>query len=351
MNEAYISHHGIIGQRWGVRRYQHKDGSLTKAGAKRYSKDLEKLRSEKNDLKAKVKAAESGTKKINRLKKLESETDELKKKLYSTSGKESEESDDAKRERLLKSGNAKELYENRHLLSTAELNERINRIDTEDRLKSKIVDEQEKTGKKYVSSKLENTKNNIDKATNLFKSIDSAFKSISESSIGNMIAKKLGIEPAKKEFNINDFWKNRNKKTTQEIQDVNKRLTAEDAIAERLNKRAEKAKKERAEADARKQVDEYNQNWYQNDNRQSTTYSKTGRDVTDARTYTRKTNPANTPLLEYVERYEATGRDVIGTGTSRFTGWKRNTSSDIVVDYGQSQINVLLGLEDQSNRK
>ena len=31
-----LYHHGVKGQRWGVRRYQHKDGSLTPAGKKRY---------------------------------------------------------------------------------------------------------------------------------------------------------------------------------------------------------------------------------------------------------------------------------------------------------------------------
>lgn len=33
----YIAHHGIKGQRWGVRRYQNKDGSYTEAGKKRYT--------------------------------------------------------------------------------------------------------------------------------------------------------------------------------------------------------------------------------------------------------------------------------------------------------------------------
>ena len=31
-----LYHHGIKGQKWGVRRYQNKDGSLTPAGKKRY---------------------------------------------------------------------------------------------------------------------------------------------------------------------------------------------------------------------------------------------------------------------------------------------------------------------------
>lgn len=33
----YISHHGIKGMKWGVRRFQNKDGSLTPEGQKRYS--------------------------------------------------------------------------------------------------------------------------------------------------------------------------------------------------------------------------------------------------------------------------------------------------------------------------
>ena len=45
-NELY--HHGIKGQKWGIRRYQNPDGTLTEAGRKRYGSSVEKVR--KKDL-------------------------------------------------------------------------------------------------------------------------------------------------------------------------------------------------------------------------------------------------------------------------------------------------------------
>lgn len=42
-SNEYLEHHGIRGQKWGVRRYQNSDGSLTSAGKKRIRTKDEKL--------------------------------------------------------------------------------------------------------------------------------------------------------------------------------------------------------------------------------------------------------------------------------------------------------------------
>lgn len=46
-----LYHHGILGQKWGVRRFQNEDGSLTNLGRRRYVKTMGSERRQKRDTK------------------------------------------------------------------------------------------------------------------------------------------------------------------------------------------------------------------------------------------------------------------------------------------------------------
>ena len=72
--ENELMHWGIKGMKWGVRRYQNKDGSLTPAGRKRYDKEMAKLKEEEKVTKNKLKTQA----KLNKLEEKRKEVEALK---------------------------------------------------------------------------------------------------------------------------------------------------------------------------------------------------------------------------------------------------------------------------------
>ena len=83
MDEKELLHWGIKGMKWGVRRYQNKDGTLTPAGKKRYNAEMERLKNEEKILKNK----EATRAKLAKLETKRKEIDERKKALNGDSGK------------------------------------------------------------------------------------------------------------------------------------------------------------------------------------------------------------------------------------------------------------------------
>ena len=54
--DGELYHWGIKGMKWGFRRYQNKDGSLTPAGKKKYAKEMAKIKEREAEIKGREKA-------------------------------------------------------------------------------------------------------------------------------------------------------------------------------------------------------------------------------------------------------------------------------------------------------
>ena len=128
-----LYHYGMKGMRWGIRRYQNKDGSLTPAGKKRYNKEMEKLKAEEKLLKAR----QRNQAKIDKLDQKRKEVEALR------NGKPLPKTSTEPKRRTVKD------------LSDDELRTIVNRMMLEQQYK-KLSPEQVSAGKKFADSFMKN---------------------------------------------------------------------------------------------------------------------------------------------------------------------------------------------------
>lgn len=203
MDNKELMHHGTKGMRWGVRRYQNKDGSLTAAGKKRYNKELAEIKAEKAKLAAKNKIVERQLKTRAKFSKLDDMRDELasqkkelaaKQKSLSSRHRKKEltpEEIEAKKEAILKRRSPKEIYENAHLFSYKELNDAYNRINMEKNIKS-LIPKEVKKGEEVVDKIISYSKKAIDGLETGVTLYNNVAKILNA---GNKSGKKLPIVP------------------------------------------------------------------------------------------------------------------------------------------------------------
>lgn len=182
MDNTTLTHHGIKGMRWGIRRYQNKDGTLTAAGKKKYNAELEKI-------KAREKAVKNYKRTQAKFDKLEAKRKELdeEEKLIREQEEQGKNRKDLSRS-MSKNGSPKKNKSVKDM-SDDELREVISRLDLEKRYSDLVKTTTPQTsgkGRKFVEDVVTSAGSNIAKqavAYMMGRGVNKLFKDIFDENI------------------------------------------------------------------------------------------------------------------------------------------------------------------------
>lgn len=159
-----LKHHGIMGQKWGVRRFQFKDGSLTDEGRQRYGSIKENISKWKIRVKNKK--------------------DEMSEKKEARKAKQQENEEKRKKE-LVEYGTPEEIKKNIGMFNTSELKDINNRFNEQ----KKVYEAVDAISKSKKAETAPANKKDVFKMYN--KSTESAFSAIEKTLKATENAKKL----------------------------------------------------------------------------------------------------------------------------------------------------------------